>query len=159
TGRWPTATSGIIRGKTGSETWHRIDRAMRRGHRGLPGGSSLARLLKEQRGVRNVQDLPPLAEAQILTWADGYHTQFSRWPTARPGPVDGVPYLTWQAIDAALHHGLRGLPGRSSLSLLLRRRRGLGDRRGAQPDTARCQEMARLRAEGLTLAEIGRRFG
>jgi hypothetical protein len=36
---------------------------------GLPGGSSLARLLARERGVRNRCGLPPLTEAAILRWA------------------------------------------------------------------------------------------
>jgi hypothetical protein len=47
--------------------------ALRLGLRGLPGGSSLARLLDEQRRVRNVKNLPPLTEEQILAWADEHH--------------------------------------------------------------------------------------
>jgi hypothetical protein len=44
TGTWPTARSGPIPGAVG-ETWHGINRALRAGRRGLPGGSSLAWLL------------------------------------------------------------------------------------------------------------------
>jgi hypothetical protein len=48
TGRWPSDRSGRIP-ETASETWRGVHCAMRRGGRGLPGGSSLARLLKEHR--------------------------------------------------------------------------------------------------------------
>ena len=51
TGEWPTVSSGPVHGVAG-ETWQAIDRALRRGNRGLPDGSSLARLLDEQRGPR-----------------------------------------------------------------------------------------------------------
>ena len=47
-GRRPTRTSGAVAGVPG-ETWHAIDRALASGHRGLSGGSSLARLLNEHR--------------------------------------------------------------------------------------------------------------
>jgi hypothetical protein len=46
TGAWPSHRSGPVLGGPG-ETWQGIDAALRRGRRGLPGRSSLARLLKE----------------------------------------------------------------------------------------------------------------
>src|SRR5262249_25556145 len=52
TGRWPTNKSGAVAGAIG-ETWSGIDASLQQGTRGLPGGSSLARLLAERRSVRN----------------------------------------------------------------------------------------------------------
>src|SRR5262249_36248798 len=43
TGAWPTHRSGPIRESPG-DTWQTVDTALRQGLRGLPGGSSLARL-------------------------------------------------------------------------------------------------------------------
>jgi hypothetical protein len=43
-GSWPDRNSGPVAGQVG-ETWSAIDLALRYGHRGLPGGSSLARLV------------------------------------------------------------------------------------------------------------------
>jgi hypothetical protein len=43
-GAWPTVRAGAV-GGTG-ETWQALDLALRNGNRGLPGGSSLSRLLK-----------------------------------------------------------------------------------------------------------------
>jgi hypothetical protein len=51
TGEWPSVNSGAVYGVTG-ETWQAIDKALRRGSRGLPGGTSLAELLDERRGPR-----------------------------------------------------------------------------------------------------------
>ena len=48
TGEWPTRESGPI-GGVSSETWHGLDLALRWGYRGLPGGSSLGRLLRAYR--------------------------------------------------------------------------------------------------------------
>ncbi len=48
-GRWPTRTSGAIPDSDG-ETWRAISLALQRGWRGLPGGSSLAKLLAQKRG-------------------------------------------------------------------------------------------------------------
>jgi hypothetical protein len=53
-GKWPLPTSppaGLPKG----ESWLDIDRALRQGSRGLPGGSSLVRLLVEHRHARNPQ--------------------------------------------------------------------------------------------------------
>jgi DNA-binding transcriptional regulator LsrR (DeoR family) len=56
--------------------------------------------------------------------------------------------------------GYRGLPGGDTLVRLLRRERGRADRRGQRKEPAsRRREAVRLRAQSLTLAEIGRRLG
>jgi hypothetical protein len=123
-GAWPTLTSGPIPEALG-DTWRRVDRALRGGYRGMPGGSSLARLLDERRGVRNLSNLPPLTEAVILAWADAYHERHGGWPNAESGPVAGTRGETWHAVDAALGLGVRGLPGGSSLARLLEGRRGV----------------------------------
>ena len=47
-GRWPRTHSGEV-GSAPRETWLAVDDALRVGCRGLPGGSSLARLLAESR--------------------------------------------------------------------------------------------------------------
>ena len=48
-GVWPKRGSGPVDGA--EATWSGIDSALQRGSRGLPGGSSLVRLLKERREV------------------------------------------------------------------------------------------------------------
>jgi Rrf2 family protein len=45
TGRWPGVLSGEIPG-TGGERWNRVNDALYGGHRGLPGGDSLRKLLR-----------------------------------------------------------------------------------------------------------------
>jgi hypothetical protein len=52
TGQWPVQTSGPLLDAP-NEKWSKIDNALRNGLRGLPGGSSLAQLLAEQRHNRN----------------------------------------------------------------------------------------------------------
>jgi hypothetical protein len=49
TGRWPNLWSGPIAAAPG-ETWCAADMALKAGRRGLPGGNSLARLLRQWRG-------------------------------------------------------------------------------------------------------------
>jgi hypothetical protein len=122
-GEWPTAASGTIPGS--GEKWSAIDMALRRGARGLPGGSSLPKLLCEHRGVRNRKQLPPLNEGAILTWADAYQQRTGSWPTRDSGPIPEAQGETWMAVDMALRKGLRGLPGGSSLPVLLAKQRGV----------------------------------
>jgi hypothetical protein len=124
TGRWPKRYSGPIPGSLG-ENWRSVDNALRYGLRDMPGGSSIARLLAQERGVRNFRELPPFEEVQILAWADAYNERTGLWPTRASGPVDEAPGETWYAVNAALASGRRGLPGGSSLAALLFRRRGV----------------------------------
>jgi hypothetical protein len=124
-GRWPRASSGPVAAAPG-ETWARVDDGLRQGHRGLPGGSSLARLLERERGARNVVTPPPLTEELILSWADDHFRRTGRWPTRRDGPVRAAPGETWEAMHSALAVGRRGLPRGSSLKGLLTHRRGAG---------------------------------
>ncbi|MEX0714654.1 MAG: hypothetical protein WD278_20115, partial [Pirellulales bacterium] len=118
TGRWPIKSSGAIPG-TGGETWRGIDFALRQGKRGLPGGSSLPRLLAERRCVPNRLAMGPLSIEQILAWADAYFERSGRWPNTTSGPVAELPGVTWNAIHKRLVKGRLGLPGGSSLRRLL----------------------------------------
>jgi hypothetical protein len=102
---------------------------------------------------------PPLTVAEILRWADAHRRRTGAWPGVTSGPVAGAPGETWPALDKALRRGGRGLPGGGSLARLLRRERGLPERRGRRAQPGRRRQAARLRARGLTLAEIGRRLG
>ncbi len=127
-GRWPTEESGVV-SETSGETWANISAALQRGFRGLPGGSSLAALLSDHRGVRNRGDLPGLTENQVLAWADSHYARTGKWPMQISGPVIDAPGETWGGIHQALLKGLRGLPGNSSLAKLLEEKR---DRRNLQ---------------------------
>ena len=129
-GRWPNQKSGPVTG-TG-ETWSGISDALGSGGRGLPGGSSLAKLLAERRNVRNVQDLPPLTIKQILAWADAHKTERGRWPNQKSGDVTGSDE-TWSGINNALGRGIRGLLGGSSLAQLLAERRSVRNHMNLSP--------------------------
>jgi hypothetical protein len=85
----------------------------------------LRKLLSDRRGVRNRKRLPNLSEEQILSWADAHHARTGTWPTRESGPILEAPGETWAAVDSALRNRLRGLPGGSSLALLLSRERGV----------------------------------
>src|SRR5262249_8348275 len=97
------------------ETWLGVDRALRDGLRGLPGASSLAQLLAQAQGARNLHDLPPLPREQILLWADEHRQRTGAWPTARSGLIPHPAGEQWQAADPAVRRGRRRLPGGSSL--------------------------------------------
>jgi hypothetical protein len=127
--KWPKVLSGSVFGAE-AEAWHRIDTALRLGLRGLPGGSSVACLLAERRGVRNPKDPPPLAEETILAWADAFYERSGTWPNADSGPIAEAPGDTWCGVDNALRAGRRGLAGGSSLfRLLAERSRAVGNER------------------------------
>jgi hypothetical protein len=117
-GVWPTRASGQISRAPG-ETWARVANALVAGRRGLPGCSSLAQFLAEHRNVRNEKRLPKLRVKEIAGWAKAHFEETGRWPTHVSGPVRAADGETWGGINAALTHGHRGLPGRSSLYKVL----------------------------------------
>ena len=127
-GEWPVEDSGPVHSAPG-ENWKAISGALARGDRGLPGGSSLARLLAEHRGARNPKDLPRLQIEQILAWADAHRAATGRWPSSASGPVAEGSEETWAVVNMALYKGLRGLPGGSSLARLLAKHRPVRPRR------------------------------
>jgi Type III restriction enzyme, res subunit len=126
-GSWPKRLSGAIAEAAG-ETWANVNAALSQGARGFPRGSSLAKLLEEKRGVRNVRNLPDLTEDQILNWADLYKDQTGNWPNQKSGPIADAPGETWANVNANLFQGGRGFPGGSSLAKLLDERRGVPNR-------------------------------
>ncbi len=63
--RWPGRQSGRIFPKRNDEMWKHVDLALIHGRRGLPGGSSLARLLAEHRKLR------PHIHAEGGRWCQG----------------------------------------------------------------------------------------
>jgi len=119
TGRWPSAVSEPV-SEAPELTWRAVNMALLMGHRGLPGGQSLARVLARKRGKLSHVTKPSLTVRQVLAWARAYRVRNGRWPTASSGEIAEAPGTTWMAVNAALDRGNRGLPGCSSLSRLLR---------------------------------------
>lgn len=137
TGRWPSADSGPVADASG-ETWRALNRALERGSRGLPGLSSLAKLLARHRGRAGFGHLferPKLSVAGILRWADLHHRETARWPSRSSGAVRGQPHEKWAAIHACLVKGLRGLPGKMTLAGVLAKHRGRRSRAHLSPLT------------------------
>jgi hypothetical protein len=122
-GTWPVRASGRIPGSLG-ETWQKVDLALRRGQRGLPYKSSLAKLLHEKCNVRHPLLLPKFTTKIILEWADAHRAKTGKLPLKSSGKVLTAPTETWHAVESALRGGHRGLPGGSSLAKLLKKRRG-----------------------------------
>jgi hypothetical protein len=96
-----------------------------RGYRGLPKGSSLAKLLRDKRAVRNAQLAPPLTQSLILKWARAYQRRTGSWPQQNSGVLPDAAGEKWANIDTALVCGRRGLPGGDSLAKMLARHVGL----------------------------------
>ena len=116
-GAWPISRSGLIP-KRRANLELRSSPAFS-GFPGLPGGSTLPQLFKDQRGVANNRDLVPLAVERIVAWADTHHTRTGEWPTQVPGLIPESPGDTWRKVQNSLIHGFRGLEGGSSLARLL----------------------------------------
>jgi hypothetical protein len=133
-GDWPSFTSGPVIGAPG-ETWSRIMGALRRGHRSLPAGGSLARLLFEKRAARKQPFLPRLTIKNILAWADAHHQRNARWPTIKSGLIPEAPGESWALVANALWMGLRSLPGRTTLARLLAKHRGVPNKNCLPPLT------------------------
>ncbi len=134
-GRWPRRESGEI--AESANTWTIIDQSLRVGVRGLPGGSSLARLLEKHRGVPNRKNLPPLPTSKILEWADAYHRRTGNWPQLKSGAIPEAPGETWSRVNGALTYGVRGQPGGSSLAQLLAAERAVRNLQDLPPLTVK----------------------
>jgi hypothetical protein len=126
----------------------------------------MATLATSRLALGSTNQVPPLRRrrrrslttARILAWADAHYRRTGAWPKQSSGAVTDAPGETWSALDFALRYSTRGLPGGDSLARLLRREGRIGERRGRPPKVSR-QLAGRLRACGLSLAEIGRRMG
>ena len=124
TGRWPAIACRSPIPEASGESWCAINSALSYGSRGLPGGSSLARLLAKHRGRRYATAMPKLTIPQILAWADAHYHRNGRWPTKISGPVAEAPAENWGTINRAMCSGRRGLSGGLSLPKLLAEHRG-----------------------------------
>jgi RHS repeat-associated protein len=90
-GRWPTYQDGGA--GLPDTTWCALDSCLRRGHRGLNPGSSLAQLLLTHRGRQHAHRRPALTPALILSWADAHHARTGAWPDQYSGPVNRTTWV------------------------------------------------------------------
>ena len=115
--RYPAVLSGDASKYIGIKiTWSGIDKCLRDGFRGLPGGSSLSKLRQEHlTGIET-----GLTEDLIVKAMKDYFEDHANHPSDKSG--DASKYIgfkiTWRAVDARLREGGRGLPRGSSLSKL-----------------------------------------
>jgi hypothetical protein len=101
TGEWPTVDSGKVHEQP-HETWRQIGNAQVRGFRGLPGGSSLRRLLLDARGVRYRLRNPPIKIKNIIKWGNAHYARHGAWPTTRSGVIPDSGGLTWLLVGKSL---------------------------------------------------------
>jgi hypothetical protein len=95
-----------------------VETALTKGGRGLPGGSSISRLLLERRAIRHRSYPPDLAIPQILAWIEAFHARTGQWPNPKSGPIPEAKGESWRKIERALRAGRRGLTAGLSLSRL-----------------------------------------
>jgi hypothetical protein len=133
TGEWPGPHDGPI--PRTRLTWSAIHTALVRGKRGLPGGTSLPRLLERHRGVHNHLSATALTEAIILGWVDDHYRRTGHYPKLDDGSILAAPGETWNAVQNALIKGGRGLPGGDSLAKFLARHRGVRNKSELPPLT------------------------
>jgi len=112
-GHPPTTYSGDASAHfESSETWMAINAALRAGVRGLPGGSSLAKLKKEMDlGTRLTI---PMVHKAIRS----FYVEHRKRPVVKSGDASkyfGFP-ITWGTVSKNLRKGGLGLPGGSNLS-------------------------------------------
>ena len=107
TGLYPTSNSDWI--LEGKDSWSTISVALNRGFRGLPGGSSLAKLLHAHNLKANLGARKYPSKEEIVEAAKEYKTQDknSKLPTSKSGPFPNPNYLdlTWGAINSAIAKG------------------------------------------------------
>ena len=121
-GKWPNTKSGKIK-EMPQYTWLSIDTYLQNGVRGLPSGSSLAKLLSKERGLRNSRNLPSLSESKIIKWAKDFNKTNGKWPNEKSGEIPNSGGETWRTINKALYRGSRGFNGGSSLNKLFTKHR------------------------------------
>lgn len=118
TGDWPHRDFGSVI-DCPQISWATIDDRMSKGHWGLPHGMTLARWLRDARGVWD-GGKPKLTEKLVLRWAQEHFDRFGRWPVTLSGPLFNHPDENWAAIDVGMRNQRRGFPQRTSLSQFLR---------------------------------------
>jgi hypothetical protein len=114
TGKWPHCKSGPIP-ECPASTWRAVETALTSGGHGLPGGSSITRLLVERRAIRHRFQPLDLTIPQILAWAEAFLARTGQWPNRRSGPLLEAQGESWRIIERALRTGGRGLEGGLSL--------------------------------------------
>jgi hypothetical protein len=124
TGDWPTADSGPVEPNS-TETWSKVDNALKAACRGLRRRQSLFKVLARHRKLYQHIRKPRLTIDEILRWADAHRARTGQWPKNRSGSIPESDGETWYRVEGALLDGRRGLPGGMTLTRLLAEHRGV----------------------------------
>ena len=92
-----------MRGAAGI-AWVTVDRYLKQGNKTLPGGSSLAKLLREARNVWDGRGKPRLTTNLVRKWANEHCDPTGRWPVPISGQLYATPSEDWAATASALRH-------------------------------------------------------
>jgi hypothetical protein len=116
-GKYPEQLSGTIE-EAPQETWGGVDSALVGGYRGLPAGSSLAKLRQSLVADGKLPDLeaPQYSIETIAGWLRAHGARHGEYPSVRSGTVEDAPNETWIKVHHALRRGHRGLPGGTTLA-------------------------------------------
>jgi len=135
TGRWPNTRTGPILDQP-DRTWLAVETALIKGSCGLPGGSSLYRLLKARRRINDARmAVPDLTLDQVMRWVDSHFAITGEWPYCGAGPVLDCPEVSWITIDRRMRRGGLSLPRGTTLARWLREARDVWD--GGKPRLTR----------------------
>lgn len=133
-GQWPTERSGKVKNGYNKDTWAGYSSSLYNGTRGLPGGSSLPRLMAEMCKSPKRAFKEHITEDYIAEKAMSHYSMYGEWPNQYSGKVyDGIPGDSWSGYNSSLRSGNRGLSGGSSLAKLLDTRFGVFNR-ASRPD-------------------------
>lgn len=141
-GKKPHRTSGVIEPVSEEHkgiTWTIVNTALEVGTRGLPGGSSLAKLIDNKMGIANPMNLPPLSEKLIVNWVAQFIDIHKEKPLRSSGVIEFASGehkgITWFAVDSALKRGKRGISEKSSLASLIEKNFSLKNHMNLSPLT------------------------
>jgi hypothetical protein len=117
--RKPQSTDENVPGIEGL-SWANIDRRLREGSYGLPGGSSLAQLIRERFSIRDQVIVPTIPLEMIHSWVESYLAEYREKPTAKSGKIKYASGefqgLSWHSVNQAIKTGKTSLPKGSTLA-------------------------------------------
>lgn len=135
-GRKPQATDGQVE-SIEDITWENIDRRLRDGQCGLPGGSSLSMFIEQHFGIRDQVNVPEIPLTLIHNWVQSHLDKYKSKPIAKSGKVDfargAYQNISWHSVNQALKAGKCGLPVGTTLSSFIQFEFGIKNPKRAEP--------------------------
>ena len=123
-GKYPSPHSGKVREGSGDK-WMALDMALKLGLRGLPGGTTLSRLIAANRVVHVDRTRKKITFDQISEWVDAYHARTGEWPQGESGEIPEAPGETWRKIDSLIRRRTSQDDEPLSLAKYLHKTRGV----------------------------------